>query len=97
MTKTEMKRQQVARVIDLLENGFNAQFDGTDEGGRLGFTIGMHGGQLSRRDLDVALWDTIPLYGNGFSAEEIALHENAVALEDKINNAIQVAVFGYHK
>lgn len=96
MTKTEMKRQQVARAMELLENGFGAKFNGDDEGGRLGFTIGMHNGQLSRRDLDVALWDTIPLYGNGFSAEEIALHKNAVALEDKINNAIQVAVFGYH-
>ena len=96
MTKTELKRQQVARVIELLENGFGATFNGDDEGGRLGFTIGMHNGQLSRRDLDVALWDTIPMSGPGFSAAAIAHHKAAVALEDSINNAIQVALFGYH-
>ena len=97
MTKTELKRQQVARVIDLLEKGYNAEFDGTDEGGRLGFTIENFPGQLSRRDLDVALWDTIPMSGPGFSAAAIAHHKAAVALEDSINNAIQVALFGYHK
>lgn len=96
MTKTELKRQQVARVIELLENGFGAKFNGDDEGGRLGFTIENFPGQLSRRDLDVALWDTIPLHGSGFSAAEIKQHKDAVALEDRINNAIQVAVFGYH-
>jgi len=96
MTKTELKKQQVARVIDLLENGFDATFTGDDEGGRLGLMIGDFPGQLSRRDLDVALWDTIPLSGPGFSAAEIKQHKDAVALEDRINNAIQVAVFGYH-
>jgi hypothetical protein len=39
MTKTELKKQLVAAALELLENEFGVEFDGTDEGGRLGFTV----------------------------------------------------------
>jgi len=96
MTKTELKRQQVARAIDLLENGFDATFTGDDEGGRLGFIVAGFTGDFSRRDLNVALWESIPLSGHGFTPAEILAQQEAVALENQINDAIQVAVFGYH-
>ena len=91
-----MKRQQVARVIELLENGFGATISDDGDGGRLNVMVNGFPGQFSRRDLDVALWDSIGLHGPGFSAAEIKRHKDAVALEDKINDAIQVALFGYH-
>lgn len=97
MTKTEMKKQQVARAIELLENGFGAQFTGDDEGGRLGFTVGKLSGDFSRRDLSVAFYDSIGLHRpEEFPIEVVKRHQQAVALEDKINDAIQVALFGYH-
>jgi hypothetical protein len=37
MTKTEFKKRLVALAIEQLENEFGVEFDGTDEGGRLGF------------------------------------------------------------
>lgn len=91
MTKTELKKQQVKAVIELLINQFNAQVEDAD-GGRMDVTIvnGKHQfhGQFSRRDLEVEFWDSIPLHGDGFSAAQIARQKAAVALEDKINKAI---------
>jgi len=93
MTKTELKKQQVKAAIELLENEFGAKFDGTDEGGRLGFMINDFMGQFSRRDMNVALWDTISLHGRwNFSDAEIAHHEAAVALEKQINEALGAVV-----
>ena len=96
MTKTEMKKQQVARAIELLENGFEAQFTGDEEGGRLGFVLNGFPGEFSRRDLSIALWDSIPLHGHGFTPAERLAQQEAVALEKQVNDAIQVALFGYH-
>ena len=93
MTKTELKKQLVAAAIELLENEFGAKFDGTDEGGRLGFMINDFMGQFSRRDMNVALWDTISLHGrHNFSDAEIAHHEAAVALEKQINRELEVLI-----
>ena len=52
MTKTEMKKQQVKAAIELLENEIGVEFDGTDEGGRLGFTVAGFSGQFSRGDME---------------------------------------------
>jgi len=93
MTKTELKKQQVAAAIELLENEFGVEFDGTDEGGRLGFMINDFMGQFSRRDMNVALWDTISLHGrHNFSDAEIAHHEAAIALEKQINTVLDLIV-----
>ena len=88
MTKTELKKQQVKAVIELLINKFNAQVEDAD-GGRMNITIGDLQGQFSRRDLDVAMFDSISFYNpSDFPAEIVDRHNRAVALEDEINKAI---------
>ena len=90
MTKTELKKQLVAAAIDLLENEFGVEFDGTDEGGRLGFTVAGFSGQFSRRDMEVCLWESIPLSGHGWTPAEVLAQQEAVALEKQINEALEV-------
>ena len=92
MTKTELKKQQVKAAIELLENEFGVEFDGTDEGGRLGFTVTGFRGDFSRRDMEVCLWESIPLSGHGFFPAEILLQQEAVALENQINEALEALV-----
>ena len=92
MTKTELKKQQVKAAIDLLENEFGVEFSGDDEGGRLGFTIAGFSGDFSRRDMEVCLWESIPLSGHGWTPAEILLQQEAVALENQINEALGALV-----
>ena len=92
MTKTELKKQLVKAAIELLENEFGVEFDGTDEGGRLGFTIAGFSGDFSRRDMEVCLWESIPLSGHGFTPAEVLLQQEAVALENQINEALGAVV-----
>lgn len=88
MTKTELKKQQVKAVIELLINQFNAQVEDAD-GGRMDVMIGDLHGQFSRRDFDVAMFDSIRLHEpQSFPAEVVDRHNRAVALEDEINKAI---------
>jgi hypothetical protein len=90
MTKTELKKQQVKAALELLENEFGVEFDGTDEGGRLGFTVAGFSGQFSRRDMEVCLWESIPLSGHGWTPAEVLAQQEAVALEKQINEALEV-------
>lgn len=90
MTKTELKKQLVKAAIDLLENEFGVEFDGTDEGGRLGFTVAGFNGQFSRGDMSVTLWESISLSGHGWTPAEVLLQQEAVALENQINEALEV-------
>ena len=88
MTKTELKKQQVKAVIELLINQFNAQVEDAD-GGRMDITIGDLQGQFSRRDFEVAMFDSISFYNpSDFPAEIVDRHERAVELEDELNKAI---------
>ena len=92
MTKTELKKQQVAAALELLENEIGVEFDGTDEGGRLGFTVAGFNGQFSRGSMDVCLWESIPLSGHGWTSAEVLAQQEAVALEKQINEALEVLV-----
>ena len=89
MTKTELKKQLVKAAIELLENEFGVEFDGTDEGGRLGFTVAGFSGDFSRRDMEVCLWESIPLSGHGWTPAEVLAQQEAVALENQINEALE--------
>ena len=89
-TKTELKKQQIKAAIELLENEFGVEFDGTDEGGRLGFTLAGFSGDFSRRDMEVCLWESIPLSGHGWTPAEVLAQQEAVALENQINEALEV-------
>ena len=90
MTKTELKKQQIKAALELLENEFGVEFDGTDEGGRLGFTVAGFSGDFSRRDMEVCLWESIPLSGHGWTPAEVLAQQEAVALENQINEALEV-------
>ena len=92
MTKTELKKQQIAAAIELLENEFGVEFDGTDEGGRLGFTVTGFSGDFSRRDMEVCLWESTPLSGHGWTPAEVLAQQEAVALENQINEELGVLV-----
>ena len=92
MTKTELKKQQIKAAIELLENEIGVEFDGTDEGGRLGFTVAGFNGQFSRGDMEVCLWESIPLSGHGWTSAEVLAQQEAVALEKQINEALEVLV-----
>ncbi len=87
MTKTELQKQRVKAAIELLEK-YGAEFNGDDEGGRLGFTIMDLPGQFSRRDMEVALWDSIKLHGDGFTKDQIDKHNQAVVVEAALNEAL---------
>ena len=89
MTKTEFKKRLVTLVLEQLENEFGVEFDGTDEGGRLGFTVAGFSGQFSRRDMEVCLWESIPLSGHGWTPAEVLAQQEAVALENQINEALE--------
>jgi len=89
MKETKLKKYLVIIAIDVLENEFGVEFDGTDEGGRLGFTVTGFNGQFSRRDMSVTLWESIPLSGHGWTPAEILLQQEAVALENQINEALK--------
>ena len=89
MTKTELKKQQVAAVLEFLENEIGVEFDGTDEGGRLGFTVTGFRGDFSRRDMEVCLWESTPLSGHGWTSAEVLLQQEAEELEKQINDEIR--------
>ena len=90
MTKTELKKQQVKAVIELLINQFNAQVEDAD-GGRMDVIIDDFHGQFSRRDLDVVFNESIPLYRPElFEDEFVARHKKAVALEEKVNKELRL-------
>jgi hypothetical protein len=97
MTKTEFKKRLVALAIEQLENEFGVEFTGDDEGGRLGFTVAgtpllpytEFRGDFSRRDMEVCLWESIPLSGHGWTPAEVLAQQEAVALENQINEALE--------
>ena len=90
MTKTEFKKRLVALAIEQLENEFGVEFTGDDEGGRLGFiTVAGFRGEFSRGDMSVTLWESIPLSGHGWTPAEVLAQQEAVALENQINEALE--------
>ena len=89
-TKTQLKKDQVAAVIDILQHEFDAQIDDAD-GGRFDVIINGFQGQFSRRDLDVMFNDSIKLHNpESFPAEYVARHKAAVELEDRVNREIRL-------
>jgi hypothetical protein len=89
-TKTQLKKDQVAAVIDILQHEFDAQIEDAD-GGRFDVIINGFHGQFSRRDLEVLFNESIPLYRPElFDDEFVARHKAAVELEDKVNKEIRL-------
>ena len=94
MTKTEEKKMQIKKVLEFLVDQFEAQIDDNGDGGRFDITIGDFHGQMSRRDLVVDLWDSIPLHGDGFFPAEVLRQKEAVMFEKIINKEIQKFING---
>jgi hypothetical protein len=92
MNKTEMRSLKVKTVLEMLATKFNAEIEDNGDGGRMDVMIDGFRGQFSRRDLDVALWDSISLHGPGFSKAELDRREQAVELENAINAEIKSTI-----
>ncbi len=89
MNKSEMRSLKVKTVLEMLATKFNAEIEDNGDGGRMDVMVDGFRGQFSRRDLDVALWDSIALHGPGFSQAELDRREQAVELEEVINAEIK--------
>ena len=94
MTKTELQKQRIKAVLEFLIDQFEAQIDDNGDGGRFDITIGDFHGQMSRRDLYVEFWDSIPLHGDGFFPAEVLRQQDAVKFEKQINEEIQKLING---
>ena len=96
MNKTEQRRLKVKTALNTLVEKFNAYSISNDDGARFDFHVDYKDltfqGQMDRRDLQVSLWDTIRLAGDGWSVEEILKQELAEELEDIINEELEDAV-----
>ena len=88
-TKTQLKKDQIAMVLETLVDEFNAQIEDAD-GGRMDVIIDDLHAHFSRRSLEVMFFDSIPLHGDGFSAAQIARHKASVALEEKVNKELRL-------
>ena len=87
-----MRSLKVKMVLEMLATKFNAEIEDNGDGGRMDVMIDGFPGQFSRRDLDVALWDSIALHGPGFSQAELDRREQAVELENAINAEIKSTI-----
>jgi len=96
MTKTEQRRLYVKTALNLLVDRFNAYSISNDDGARFDFFVDFEGetfhGQLDRRDLQISFYDSIPLHGDEFAAEEIKHQALAANLEDFINDELEQAM-----
>ena len=100
--KTQLKKDQIAAVIDTLEHEFDAQIEDAD-GGRFDVIINGFQGQFNRRDLEVMFNDSIKLHNpESFPPAFVARHKAAVELEDRVNREIRLlmaseAMFAYEE
>ena len=89
MTKTELQKQRVKAVLDFLTEQFDAEIEDNGDGGRFDITINGFKGQLDRRDLEVGFWESTTLSGHGWTAAEILLQQEAVEMENQVNDEIK--------
>jgi len=89
-TKTQLKKDQIAMVLETLVDEFNAQIEDAD-GGRMDVIIdGLHA-HFSRRSLEVMFFDSIKLHEpDEFPVEVVERHKKAVALEEKVNKELRL-------
>jgi hypothetical protein len=93
MNKTEQRRLRTKTALNTLIEKFNAYSIDNEDGARFDFHVDYKDmtfhGQMDRRDLQVSLYDSIRLYGDGWSAEEILKQKLSVELEDIINEELE--------
>ena len=89
MTKTELQKQRVKAVLDFLTEQFDTPFEDNGDGGLFDITISGFNGQLDRRDLEVGFWESTTLSGHGWTAAEVLLQQEAVEMENQVNDEIK--------
>jgi hypothetical protein len=92
MNKTELQKLKVKMVLEMLVEEYNTEIEDNGDGGRMDVLVDGFTGQFSRRDMEIGLWDTIALRGDGFSKYEHAKRERAVELETAINDNIKCLI-----
>ena len=89
-TKTQLKKDQIAMVLETLVDEFDAQIEDAD-GGRMDVIIDNLHAHFSRRSLEVMFFDSIKLCNESdFPTEVVDRHKRAVALEEKVNKELRL-------
>lgn len=95
MTKAELKKETIKKVLKTLVEEFNI-YNIERENQYFDFwvdykdhTLQM---QMDTRGYDIGSWDSTKLGGSGWTEEQIAKQKAAVELEDKMNERVREIV-----
>ena len=91
MTKTELRKQETKKVLNMLTNVFNI-YDTERDNQYFQFFADYKSHrfqlQMDTRGYDIAGWDSIKLQGDGWTKEQIDKQRFAEELEELMNNYI---------
>ena len=91
MTKTELKKQELKKVLSYVESTFGLQ-DLERDNQYFTFSTAFKGSQLSgqidTRGFDVCIEQNMKLAGNGWSNDERTTAAHAAQLEERMNDMI---------
>tara|TARA_R110002110_G_scaffold72284_4_gene192450 strand:+ start:98 stop:391 length:294 start_codon:yes stop_codon:yes gene_type:complete len=91
MTKTELKKQELKKVLSYVESTFDLN-DLERDNQYFTFSTAFKGSQLSgqidTRGFDVCIEQNMKLAGNGWSNDERATVAHAAQLEERMNDMI---------
>jgi hypothetical protein len=95
MTKTELKKQELKKVLSYVESTFDLQ-DLERDNQYFIFSTAFKGsqltGQIDTRGFDVSIEQNMRLVGNGWSNDERATAAHASQLEKKMNEMIRTLI-----
>jgi hypothetical protein len=95
MTKTELKKQELKKVLSYVESTFDLQ-DLERDNQYFIFSTAFKGsqltGQIDTRGFDVSIEQNFNLVGNGWSNDERATAAHASQLEKKMNEMIRTFI-----
>ena len=88
-TKTQLRKDQTAMVIETLQDVFEATNFDNDQGSYFTFNIGGFTGSLERRDFSVFIHEAMRM-GPGFTQKEYDIRDAAEVLENEINKELSL-------
>ena len=88
-TKTQLRKDQTAMVIETLQDEFGATNFDNDQGSYFTFNIGDFTGHLERRDFSVIIHEAMRM-GPGFTQEEYDIRDAAEVLENGLNKELSL-------
>ena len=95
MTKTELKKQEIKKVLNMLINVFNIyNIERDNQYFHFWSDYKSHRFQLhmDTRGYDISSWDSVKLSGDGWSQENIDKQKFAVELEDLMEKKVRELV-----